>query len=137
MQPLTICRAIQMDVSMCHVHNALHSSFTLTPPWALATQGLATPSRCYKNASGGPQRDVRRFVQVPSYQAAHPDRPAPRGRGRPPRRQGIRPSGAVLSQNGQAPPQPNHNDHCHLSSEHTHLTRNQSPHYQPVQKHTP
>ncbi len=42
-----------------------------------------------------------------------------------------------MSRNGQAPLPPNHNDHYHLSSEHLHLSCIQSPHYQPVLKHTP
>ncbi len=79
------------------------------------------------------ERSTRSFHSNSNF----PNRPAPRTRGRPPRRRVPRPSGTgrgegVMSQISQAPPPISHSDHCHLSfnSNNLHLINTQlSQHY--------
>ncbi len=53
-----------------------------------------------------PRNNILDPSLLEEFHAAHPDRPAPRGRGRPPRHRGIRPSGAGRGGGGTAMERP-------------------------------
>ncbi len=53
-----------------------------------------------------PRTDILDPALLTEFHAAHPDQPAPRGRGRPPRHRGVRPSGAGRGGGGTVTDQP-------------------------------
>ncbi|KAK3508032.1 hypothetical protein QTP70_010639 [Hemibagrus guttatus] len=84
-----------------------------------------------------PRNDILNPSVLDEFHARHPDRPAPRGRGRPPRCRDPRSSGAdhvggVMSQTRQAPRSPNHNALHPLSINKPHLTLISTNHHSSI-----